>query len=93
MSSGFQFCDDNFGGFFRLDAGTAGKNIRAGVAVLRPGMNAQVRLRDENNTADTLRTELVKWFSENRRAGLIGSGEHNISNKTDVIEKLRVAVI
>jgi hypothetical protein len=48
------------GGHLGLEDVAAGEDVHRGVAILRPGVDRQVRLGDDDDSADAERVELVK---------------------------------
>ena len=93
MSFGTDARDDHIGGFFRLNGCATGKNIGGGVAVFGPGMNCNMRLSDNDRSADTARIELVKRITENGGTALVGSIEQDIPQSVDIVKKYPVAVV
>src|ERR1051325_11885557 len=77
---------------FMVEFFTARKDINGSVAVLRPSMDCDVRLGDDNHTADAVRAELVKDRLDDRAvAGADGCHQRGF-DRVHTFQLLRIAI-
>lgn len=70
----------------------AGEHVDRGIAVLRPGMDRQVRFGDHHHAGDADRAELVERRGDDGGVGLAGGLEHAFLDPLDIVEALVDAV-
>ena len=68
----------------------AGEYVDGRVAALRPGVNGQVRLGDDDYPADSMRRETVEGLLDHRRSDRIGGTEHRSADAFERSKSLRV---
>ena len=84
-----QFC-----GPLRLDGSAAGEDVHRSVAVLGPRMNGNVRLKDDNHTADaTIRGKGVKRLVDYGSLCFARGGKKRHSQEIEVAQALPVAAV
>src|SRR6266851_534588 len=80
------------GGHLGLEDVAAGEDVHRGVAILRPRVNRQVRLGDDDNSADAERVELVKNDVDDGGLGPLGRFDHGRLHGVQTVDGLCVAV-
>ena len=71
----------------------AGEDVDGGVAVLGPGVDAEVGLGDGDDAGHALGVELVEGLTEDSGAHKLGGGEEGVSNKVQVVQQDAVTVL
>lgn len=75
-----------------LEHVTAGEDVHGGVPVLRPCMNREVRLGNDDDSAHAVGTEFVKHGVDDRGAGPTGRFEHGGFHDLKAADGFRIAV-
>src|SRR5216684_2720362 len=75
-----------------LEDVAAGEDVHRGVAILRPRVNRQVRLGDDDDSADAERVELVKNDVDDGGLGPLGRFDHGRLHGVQTVDGLCVAV-
>lgn len=84
---------DVFRAVHRIDCFAAGEYVQRGISELGPRVNGQMRLRNDDDAADSLWTELVKSYFPNLCPGCQSRAYHNVLNFADVIEDVWIASV
>jgi hypothetical protein len=87
-----QLLDEIVGGRLRLEDIAAGEHVDGGVAILRPGVDGEVRFGNDDDAADAERIELVEHHVHDGRLRALGRLDHGRLHGLEAVERLRVAV-
>jgi hypothetical protein len=79
-------------GHLGLEDVAAGEDVDGGVAILRPRVNRQVRLGDDDDSADAERVELVKHDVDDGGLSPLGRFHHGRLHGVQTVDGLCVAV-
>jgi hypothetical protein len=89
---GPELLDEIVGRHVGLEHVAAGEHVHRGVAVLGPGVNRQVRLGDDDDSADAKRVELVKDDVDDGGLSPLGRLHHGRLHGVQTVQGFRVAV-
>jgi len=85
--------DQNFGGHLRFDPGAAGENVYSSIAVLRPGVDEEVGLRDDDHSANSLGAEAVKRIAQDFGATVDRGGPEQFPESVEIVKEIPIAVL
>src|SRR5436309_1782932 len=89
---GRELLDEVVGGDLRLEGFTTGEDVYRCVSVLGPGVDRQVGFRDDDDSADAERVELVKDDVDDGRLGPLRCLDQGPLDGLEVVDGVRVAV-
>src|SRR6476661_1799113 len=89
---GPELLDEVVGRHLGLEHVAAGEHVDRGVAVLGPGVDRQMRLGDDDDSADAKRVELVKDDVDDGGLGSLGRFHHGRLHGVQTVQGLCVAV-
>jgi|GEM_PF-3446407 len=75
-----------------LEGIATGEDIHRGVAILRPGVNREMRLGDHDHTGDPERIELVEDHVHDRRLGALCGLDHRRLHDLEATDRFPIAV-
>lgn len=90
---GFKFFRRKVIGLPGIDLRAAGEDIERSKIIFGPGMDRQMRFRDDDHSGNSMRVKRVKDHIDNAGFGDFGRLDHHGFDFVDVVENFGVALV